>query len=263
MTNNHKTILITGATSGLGAEMARQYAKAGITLYLTGRNEEKLFNIKKQCEEKGAEVSIKALDIKDHASTKEWIESINQLDLVIANAGISAGTGGGGESYEQIKNIFDTNIYGVINTIYPAMEKMQKNGKGQVAIISSLSGYRGIPSSPAYSASKAAVKVFGEAMRVVLKKSGIDLTVVTPGYIRTPMTAVNNFYMPCLIDVDKAAAKIIDGLAKNKARIAFPKPLYFVVWLISALPPCLIDPIMALLPAKPSSTQIGNMKNER
>lgn len=253
MIENPTKILITGASSGIGAELAKQYANSGITLYLTARNEKRLEEVKKTCVKKGAKVHIKSLDIKDKASVTKWISSIKELDLVIANAGISAGTGGGGESVEQVENIFKTNIDGVINTVHPAIDIMRKHKKGQIAIISSLSGYRGLPSSPAYSASKSAVRVYGEALRGVLQKEGIALSVVTPGYIRTPMTDVNDFPMPFILDVEKAASIIIRKLKKNSSRIAFPFPLYFVIWLMSCLPPCITDPLFARLPEKPSN----------
>jgi short-subunit dehydrogenase len=250
MTAEPKYILITGASSGIGSELAVQYARHGMTLYLTGRSDERLRNVEKLCVDAGAAVHIKSIDVRDTAAMEKWISSIEQLDLVIANAGISAGTEGGTESYNQVKNIFDINIYGVINTIHPAIEVMRKRGQGQVAIIGSLAGYRGLPSSPAYSASKAAVKLYGEGLRGVLKKEGIALTVITPGYIKTPMTAVNKFYMPFLLDVEKAAGIIINGLKRNPARLAFPLPLYLVVWLMALLPPFLTDPVLGLLPGK-------------
>ncbi len=253
MIENPRKILITGASSGIGAELAKQYANEGITLYLTARNELRLKEVKNTCTKKGAKVHTKILDIKDKPSVTKWISSIKEIDLIIANAGISAGTGGGGESVEQVENIFQTNIDGVINTVHPAIDTMKKHKKGQIAIISSLAGYRGLPSSPAYSASKAAVKVYGESLRGVLQKEGISLSVVTPGYIKTPMTDVNDFPMPFIVDVEKAASIIIRKLKKNTSRIAFPFPLYFVVWLMSCLPPFITDPIFARLPEKPSN----------
>jgi short-subunit dehydrogenase len=248
-------ILITGATSGIGTELAIQYAQNGVTLYLTGRSAERLQKVADSCINKGATIHTKSLDVTDAKAMASWIGTIDRLDIVIANAGISAGTGGGGESYEQVKNIFDTNIYGVINTIFPAIEIMKKQRAGQVAIVASLAGYRGLPSSPAYSGSKAAVKVYGEGLRGALKKEGVGLTVITPGYIKTPMTAVNQFYMPFLMDVDKAASLIIRKLQSNPARIAFPKPLYFVVWLLSVFPPCMTDWLFELLPEKGSAAK--------
>jgi short-subunit dehydrogenase len=262
MIKTPRKILITGASSGLGAELAKQYATAGVTLFLTGRNSDRLNLVKNACTKKGAEVHVKILDIKNKEELSNWINSIVELDLVIANAGISAGTGGYGESIKQVENIFATNIDGVIHTIHPAIDIMQKQKNGQIAIISSLAGYRGMPSSPAYSASKAAVKVYGEALRGVLKKDGIALSVITPGYITTPMTNINNFIMPFKMDVEKAAKHIIKKLQKNPARIAFPFPLYFIVWLMSCLPPSIIDPIFSRLPQKPNSNQQSNGQNE-
>lgn len=250
------TVLITGANSGLGRALALKYAKAGAELYITGRNEIRLEKVKKACEKHGATVHKKCIDLKKTHILHAWLEEIkDEIDMVIANAGISAGTGGGGESLEQVQNIFDTNINGVIHTIHPIMEAMKKRRKGQVVIISSMAGYRGLPSSPAYSASKAAVKVYGEGLRGYLSKFNVGVTVVTPGYIKTPMTDVNDFYMPFLMSAKKAAAKIYWRLKLNPSRIAFPLPLYLVVWLISALPPFIIDPIMALLPSKPNEKQ--------
>ncbi len=250
---NPNNILITGANSGIGFALAEAYADKGIRLFLSGRNESRLDAIKRVCEDKGAEVYIKICDVTDKQTMFDWIGEMAdryRLDVVIANAGISAGTAGGVESYEQIKNICDTNIYGVINTVYPAMLEMRKRCKGQIVIISSLAGYRGLPSSPAYSASKAAVKLYGEATRGALRRDGVGVTVVTPGYIKTPMTDVNSFYMPFLMDARKAAKLIVKKLQKNPARIAFPLPLYFIVWLASILPPRLTDPIFSRLPGK-------------
>ena len=216
------------------------------------RNKRRLEEVTKECELKGARVEAAIIDIKDSKKLTSWIEKIPEIDLIIANAGISAGTGGGGENITQVRNIFDTNIYGVIDTIHPAINNMKEHKKGQIVIISSLSAYRGLPSSPAYSASKAAVKIYGEALRGVLQADNIKLTVVTPGYIKTPMTDANNFYMPFLIDANKAVSIIIRKLKKNPARIAFPAPLYFIVWFLTILSPALTDPLFSRLPKKNS-----------
>ncbi len=252
---NPQNILITGASSGIGRALAMSYSRNGINLFLCGRNNEKLQETKRICEKLNAKVFTKIIDVKDELAMSSWIAEIEehfQLDLVIANAGISAGTEGGPESIKQIKEIFAINLDGVINTIDPAIHFMKQRKKGQIALISSLAGFRGLPSSPAYSASKAAVRVYGEALRGNLANFGIEINVICPGYIKTPMTDVNKFPMPFIMKAEKCAKIIKDRLAKNKSRIAFPFPLYFVLWLATLLSPKITDPIFAKLPGKKS-----------
>jgi len=140
----------------------------------------------------------------------------------------------------------------VMNTLHPLMPLMKQRGKGQMAIISSMAGFRGMPSAPAYSASKAAVKAYGEALRGNLGKAGIGVTVACPGYIKTPMTDVNDFPMPGILEAPDAAAKIANAIYHNKGRVAFPLPLRTVMWLANALPSSWIDWLFAKLPSKPA-----------
>ncbi len=250
--------MITGASSGLGRALAIAYAKMGVNLFLCARNQQKLEEVKNICEAMQAKVVVKSFDICDEKLAEKFIAEIEEhhpLDLIIANAGISAGTAGGTESFAQVKNIFETNLNGVLNIIHPAIEKMKNRKKGQIALISSLAGFRGLPSSPAYSASKAAVRVYAESLRGNLADFGIEVNAVCPGYIKTPMTDVNDFYMPFLMEVEKAAKIIKAGLEKNKSRLAFPFPLYFVVWLATLLSTKITDPIFAKLPKKKALTK--------
>lgn len=250
---NPKNILITGAGSGIGRALALVYAKPEVNLFLCGRDLEKLRITKILCEELKANVLLEIIDVCDEVATKGWIDKIEEnyeLDLVIANAGISAGTAGGPESFEQVKKIFNTNVTGVLNVTHPAIEKMKIRKRGQIALVSSLAGFRGLPSSPSYSASKSAVRVYGEALRGNLAGLGIGVSVICPGYIKTPMTDINEFPMPFLMNTEKCAEVIKTGLAKNKSRIAFPFPLYFVVWLATLLSTKITDPIFAKLPGK-------------
>ena len=248
-------ILITGASRGIGRALAIAYSKPDVNLFLCSRNSSKLEETKKLCQALKANIFCEIIDVKNESAMKNWIDKIEEnypLDLVIANAGISAGTDGGPESTAQIKEIFAINLDGLLNTINPAIAKMKIRQKGQIALISSLAGFRGLPSSPAYSASKAAVRVYGEALRGNLSKQGIKVNVICPGYVKTPMTDVNTFPMPLLMESEKCAKIIVDGLARNKSRIAFPFPLYFVVWLCALLSPKITDPIFAKLPGKKS-----------
>jgi short-subunit dehydrogenase len=253
---NPKNIVITGASSGLGAALAHHYAAPGVTLHLQGRHSRRLEEVAEYCRRHQAIAHTRILDVTDRIGMHKWLEEIDAelpVDLVIANAGISAGTGGGGESEEQVRRIFDTNIDGVMNTIQPLIALMIARKKGQIALISSLAGIRGLPSCPAYSASKACVRFYGEGLRGWLGTHGIEVNVVCPGYIKTPMTDVNDFTMPMIMKADKAARIIANGLAKNRSRIAFPLPLYLPLWLLSCISPMITDPFFARLPSKPSA----------
>lgn len=254
--NIPKNILITGANSGLGAAIAVEYAKTGNTLYLQGRNAERLEEIANQCHTLGATVYPRIIDVTDAISMKNWIEQAdaqNPLDLLIANAGISAGMGSDGENSEQVRRIFATNIDGVINSVQPIIPLMLARKSGQIAIMSSLAGIRALPSAPAYSASKACIRYYGEALRGALLRDGVCVSVICPGYIKTPMTAVNQFPMPFIMTAQKAAQKIAKGLECGRGRIAFPLMLYIPLWWISCLSPIITDPIFSRLPTKPSA----------
>ncbi|MCH7554944.1 MAG: SDR family NAD(P)-dependent oxidoreductase, partial [Proteobacteria bacterium] len=227
----------------------------GLVLALTGRHEERLASIAGQCRERGARVATAALDVTDAAALEKWIaamDAVRPLDLVIANAGISGGTdkAAGGEGASQARRIFAVNLHGVINTVMPAIALMRARGRGQIALMSSLAGFRGFPGAPAYCASKAAVKAWGESLRGSLARDGIAVSVICPGFVRSPMTDVNPFPMPLLMETRRAAALIKRRLARNHGRIAFPWPMYLLVWLIAALPPLLTDRLLARMPEK-------------
>lgn len=254
---NH--IVITGASSGLGAALALSYARSGVHLSLSGRHAERLAQVALVCEKAGATVHHAVLDVTDQAAMTNWLiaaDAARPVDLVIANAGISGGTGGIAEPDAQARQIFAVNVDGVLNTVQPLIPRMVARGAGQIALISSLAGMRGLPSAPAYSASKAAVRVYGEALRGSLGKLGVRVSVVCPGYIKTPMTDVNDFPMPFLLEADRAAEIIKKGLARNCSRIAFPWQLYVPLWLLSCLSTTLTDRLFANLPAKPIATTL-------
>lgn len=254
---SYTSILITGASKGLGGAIALEYAAPDVTLFLSGRDEEGLKNVAQECENKGAKVHTKILDVCDKQDMENWISScdtVSPLDLVIANAGISGGTGGplNGESTSQVEKIFSVNVSGVFHTLLPAIPFMKARGKGQLAIVSSLAGFRGMPGAPAYCASKAAVKSYGEGLRGQLAADQIGVSVICPGFIKTAMTDANGFKMPFLMSADKAAKIIRKGLEKNKGRIAFPWPMFFSVWMLNILPDRFIHWITAKTPKKPA-----------
>ena len=253
MTYSFTSILITGASSGLGAGLARTFAVPGATLHLSGRDQTRLDEVAKQCRAKGAEIHTAMLDVTDRDATANWVQtsdSLRPLDMVIANAGISAGTGGGGETAEQTRTIFAVNVDGVFNTVMPAIPLMQSRNRGQIGIMSSLASFRGFPGAPAYCASKAAIRVWGEGLRGELAPSGIGVSVICPGFVETPMTAVNNFPMPFLMDVERASAIMARGLTENRGRIAFPWPMHLMARMAGCLPSRIMDRIAAGMPKK-------------
>jgi short-subunit dehydrogenase len=246
-------IFITGASSGLGAALADIYAAPGVTLSLQGRNAKRLNGAAKRAEQRGAQVFAKELDVTNAQGMKEWVldcDNRQPLDLIIANAGISASTGGGRETEEQSRAIFDVNLSGVLNAVHPVLPRMIMRQQGQIALMSSLAGFRGFAGAPAYCASKAAVRVYGEALRSDVRHKGVKVNVICPGFVKTPMTDVNRFRMPFLMSPEKAAWIIKKGLAKDRARIAFPWVMYALVRLFSALPSAWLDFLSGSLPRK-------------
>lgn len=248
------SILITGASSGIGRALAVEYACAGRTLFLSGRNAARLDIAAAQCRDRGAAVHAQAIDVTDAAATAAWVgacDARSPLDLVVANAGISGGTGFGSESAAQAREILATNLDGVLNTVLPAIPPMQERRRGQIALMSSLAAFRGFPGAPAYCASKAAVRVWGESLRGELKRHGIGVSVICPGFVRSRMTAGNPYPMPLIMSAERAARIIRRGLARDAGRIVFPWALYGMVRLFAGLPVALVDPILARLPKKP------------
>lgn len=250
MQHSYRHIVITGASSGIGAELARQFAMPDIHLTLIARRADKLQMVANDCLSQGARATIRKGDVRDGDQMKQIIEQaegMRPIDLIIANAGISGGSGNGIEPRRQLEKIFDINIDGVINTIYPAINHMNDRGAGQIALMSSLAGYVGQPSAPAYSASKACVKHLGQALHGNLAKLGIDVSVICPGFVKSELTDKNKFNMPFLMDTDQACKKIIIGLKKKKAIIAFPWPMLALVKIGQLLPHSLVNWVSARL----------------
>jgi len=234
-----QSLLITGASSGIGEALALHYAAPGVELALIGRDGARLAAVAAACRDKGARVESAVLDVTDRAGLAAWIERVDAgslLDLVIANAGVSAGMGAARESDEAVRRVFAVNLDGLLNTVLPVIPRMASRRAGQIALMSSLAAFRGLPSAPSYSASKAAVKSLGEAWRLQLASDGIAVSVICPGFVTTRMTAANKFKMPFLMPAERAAAIIARGLERNRGRIAFPWPLAAGCWLLAALP---------------------------
>jgi short-subunit dehydrogenase len=245
-------IVITGASAGIGFALAKLYAKPNATLGLVGRNLTKLAHIEAICRQQGADVVTAAIDVTDSEALKNWLLEFNQqfpVDLLIANAGVTSTMrrNGEAESWQAVCNVLDVNIYGVFNSIYPLLEPMRQRQHGQIAIISSLAAFRGMPISPTYCASKAAVKSYGEALRGWLKHDGVNVSVICPGFVKSDLS--DQFPEPkmLMISADKAAQIIQQGLSKNKALISFPFPLDLGMKFLALMPACFANWIFDLL----------------
>lgn len=237
---NFKSIVITGASSGIGEALALDYAAPGIALALSGRDARRLDAVAAACRAKGATVDAGRIDVVDRTALADWLmkfDDAHPIDLVIANAGISIDKDNSSlDDFSIVRKTFDVNVGGVLNTVEPLVGRMRARKTGQIAVVSSLAGFIGLPYSASYNASKAAVRVWGESIRYALKKDGIGVSVICPGFVVSRMTAQAPFKMPFLMSSERASKIIRDGLARNKARIAFPIPTKAGVWFGSLLP---------------------------
>jgi short-subunit dehydrogenase len=246
-----RSILLTGASSGIGAALARRYAKPGMHLALGGRHPERLAAVAAACRHAGARTDERCVDVSDRAAMSAWIEEVDRqapLDLVIANAGVAGSQLP--SDLDRTRAIFAINLDGMLNTIEPAQAAMLTRRRGRLALMSSIASFCGMPNAPAYCRSKAAVRVFGEGLRGRLLSGGIIVSVICPGFVATPMTADNRFPMPFLMSPERAAAIIERGLARGKARIAFPFLTYRAMRLLAGLPRGPVDRLAARIPAK-------------
>lgn len=258
-----RTILITGASSGIGKSLALNYAILGAChLLLFGRNIERLNEVMSICLQGGVDkkvsVEVFAANLRDDLNISTIIENIltrHSIDLVIANAAVSAGTLNAEgtnrlENQEQIEQIIDVNIKGVIYTITPILKQMVAKNNGHIALIGSMAGFLSLPSCPAYSSTKGWIHHYGEALYHSLYHTKVNLSVICPGYVKTPMTDVNKFPMPFLMSADKAAKIIIKNLSKKRYLIVFPKIMYYTSILTSFLPLRIKRYIFNKLPGK-------------
>ena len=240
-----KVVFLTGASSGIGEALALAFAERGATLGLLARREDLLQKLAEKCEKIGGKARWFAVDVTNAGEVWEAAESIRnefgKIDILIANAGI----GGNDESTrkfeaEAVTRVINTNLIGAINSVSAVLPHMlERGGGGQLVAISSLAAYRGLPKSAAYCASKAGMTAYFESVRLDVSQKGIDVTIIHPGFIKTPLTAGRKSKMPFYMELEDSIPHFIKAIEKRKKIAVFPWQLatiaragrFFPAWL--------------------------------
>lgn len=248
-----RRVFITGASSGIGAALARQYAAEGAHLGLVGRNAERLQML---AESLDVPCAVYLVDVRDPIAMQQaasnFIDQFGLPDIVIANAGVSRGTlTERPEDALAFRAIMDINVLGMVHTFLPFVSLMRQKGEGRLVGIASVAGIRGLPGASAYSASKAAAITYLESLRSELSGSGVSVTTISPGYIRTPMTDVNHYRMPFMMEVDAAAGKMMAIIEKKRRYAILPWQMAALGRLMRVLPAPLWDWLTRRAPRKP------------
>ena len=228
-----KNVMITGASSGIGRGLALELARRGARVGLVARRADLLNEIVAEVEGRGAQALALPASVEDAAAMREAAEQMRRkfgpIDVMIANAGIGTTTDAAELDAGEVARIFGVNVIGAASSVAAVVPQMVQRGRGQIVAISSLAAYRGLPKSASYGASKAAVSAFFESLRLDLQPRGIDVTIIHPGFIKTPLTAGRHAQMPFLMELDDAVAKIVTAIEKRKKSYAFPWQLASIV----------------------------------
>lgn len=242
----NKTVFLTGASSGIGEALAIALAKNGATLGLLARREELLAELAVKCEAAGGKARIFPCDVVDaeavQAAAAKFRDEFDRIDIMIANAGMG-GNDPATRAYEpaSVKKVIDVNLLGAVNAVHAVVPQMIERKSGQLVAISSLAGFRGLPKSAAYSASKAGMTAFFESVRLDNLKNNVDVTIIHPGFIRTPLTAGRANTMPFLMELDDAIPHFVRAIEKKKKFAAFPWPLATIVRIAKFTPVWMYD----------------------
>lgn len=225
--------MITGASSGIGGALAVELARRGAKLGLVARRAEALAEVARTIETSGGQALVLPADVRDADSLKQVAEqlqsALDPVDVLIANAGIGPTRDASGLNAAEVADVININVVGAANSVAAVMPQMVARGQGHLVVISSLAAYRGLPRSAAYCASKAAVSAFFESLRLDLEPKGIAVTIIHPGFIKTPLTAGREAQMPFLLELDDAVQKIVRAIEKRKKSYAFPWQLATIV----------------------------------
>ena len=243
-----KTVFLTGASSGIGEALAIALAKKGAVVGLLARRSELLQELAMKCDAVGGKGRAFAADVRDAQAVADaamrFRDEFDRIDVMIANAGVS------GKSKETrellpsaVREVIDINMMGAVNAVHAVLPQMLERGSGHLVAVSSLAGFRGLPRSAAYSASKAAMTAYFESVRLDVAHQGIDVTIIQPGFIRTPLTAGREAKMPFLMYLDDSIPHFIKAIEKRKRFAAFPWQLATIVRLGRTMPAWLYDRI--------------------
>ena len=248
-------VVISGASSGIGLALARHYLERGATIAAFARRSELLQQLAAQFPDK---VFPYTLDVRDgaaiNAAAQDFIARVGVPDIVIANAGVSIGTlTRYAADSDVFRDVMDINVLGAVQTFQPFLEKMRAAGSGRLVGIASVAGFRGLPGAGAYSASKAALISYMESLRLEMRGSGVKVVTICPGYIRTPMTDVNTYPMPFMLEVDDAARRFARVIERGSSFEVVPWQMGLVGRLMKLLPNWLYDLLFAKAPHKPRS----------
>jgi len=230
---------VTGASSGIGRAVALELARRGYEVYATARRVGELESLVAESDGLAGAIVAAPGDVVDReglATLAASIELRRPVALAVLNAGGAARDpfeDFGGPGFQQT---FALNVQGVANSLHPLLPAMRARGRGQIAIVGSISGYGGLPNAGAYAPSKAAVISLAVGLRFLVEKFGVTVQIVNPGYIRTPLTADNKFPMPFLMEVDDAARRLCDGLERGGFEIRFPRRLAWILRALNGLP---------------------------
>lgn len=254
-----RVVVVTGASGAIGGALAENYAAPGMFLALQGRDNQRLEAAARRCREKGAEVFVCKMDLREAQTLRNWLEEFDTLhpvDLLIADAGVANVLEDlcQWETPEATNEVISTNLLGTINSVMPIAQRMRGRGTGHLAIVSSLAAFRGMAISPAYCASKSALHAWGQSIRPLLGATGISLTMIYPGFVKSNMSDAFPASKPFLIEAAQAATHIRRGLDAKKATIIFPAVLWLGFKLLNALPDSWADSVLIFLNLSPKSS---------
>ena len=241
-----KTILITGAASGLGRELAKQLCPYAEKLILLDLNKDGLEKTADLCRAKGSYISIYEADLLKEDPLSLVVGRESCPDVIIANAGVGGVNPGHSFDLGIDSRIMGINYFGVVRTLSPFLKEMVKRKSGHIVGISSLASIRGLPGACSYSASKAALNNFLESLRLDLAPYGIKVTTVLPGFLETPMANHDEFDMPFKVTVEKSAKRVLKAIVKNKKRYAFPWIMGILSFINKFMPIFIYDKVLPL-----------------